>query len=45
MLVAHEYALDACRSNVCVVTLTVTDSTGQDASESIRMVYVDLTPD
>jgi hypothetical protein len=45
VLVAHDYSVDACRSNVCVVTLTVNDSTGQSASSSIRMVYVDLTPD
>jgi hypothetical protein len=43
--VAHEYGFDACRSNACLVTLTVTDSTGHNASASIRMVYVDLTPD
>ena len=42
--VAHEYARDAC-GNICVVTLTVTDSTGQSASASLRMVFVDLTPD
>jgi hypothetical protein len=42
--IAHEYAQDGC-SNTCVVILTVTDATGQSASASMRMVFVDLTPD
>ena len=41
---AHEYARDAC-GNICVITLTVTDSTGQSGSASIRMGFVDVTPD
>jgi hypothetical protein len=42
--IAHEYTRDACGS-ICVITLTVTDSTGQSGSSSIRMGFVDLTPD
>jgi hypothetical protein len=45
--VAHEYAAHGinCASNICVITLTVTDSAGQSHSDSIRMVFVDQTPD
>jgi len=45
--VAHDYssayASDACTP--CMITVTVTDSAGQSSSESIRMVFVDVTPD
>ena len=49
--VAHAYAPGGagCSSigngNVCVITLTVTDSAGQSASDTMRMVFVDQTPD
>ena len=42
--IAHEYTRDAC-SNICAVTLTLTDSMGQSGSASIRMGFVDQTPD
>jgi hypothetical protein len=37
----HDYGLGC----FCVVTLTVTDSAGQNHSDTIRMVFLDLTPD
>jgi len=44
--VAHDYSLLGCLgTGVCPVTLTVTDSAGQSASETIVMVRVDQTPD
>ena len=42
--VAHEYGA-GCPDNVCVVTLTVTDAAGQSGSVSMRMAFLDLTPD
>ena len=41
--VAHDYT-PGC-GGICVITLTVTDSAGQSASSSLRMVFVDQTPD
>jgi hypothetical protein len=32
-------------TNLCVVTLTVTDSAGQSATDTLPMGFVDLTPD
>jgi hypothetical protein len=51
--VAHAYAPSgtSCTavvngiSNVCVITLTVTDASGQSDSDTMRMVFVDQTPD
>jgi hypothetical protein len=48
--VSHEYARGpggaVCgSSSMCVVTLTVTDSAGQSHSETIRMVFLDQSPD
>jgi hypothetical protein len=49
--VAHEYlhspsgAVCGAQSSMCVVTLTVTDAAGQSASETIRMVFLDQSPD
>jgi hypothetical protein len=49
--VAHEYVRsplgEVCGSgsSTCVVTLTVTDSAGQSASETMRMVFLDQSPD
>jgi hypothetical protein len=37
------YASGACMP--CVITLTVTDSAGQSSSMSLRMVFVDVSPD
>lgn len=35
----------ACPDLVCVVTLKVTDAADQSGSVSMRMVFVNLTPD
>ena len=54
--IAHEYSRDPsgaikCAavvnsiSNVCVITLTVTDSAGQSHSDAMPMVFIDQTPD
>lgn len=40
---AHDYAGTECLP--CVITLTVTDSTGQASSASLRMVFLDQSPD
>ena len=43
--VTHQYLRDACPSYICVVTLTVTDAAGQSHSDTLLMVYLDLSPD
>jgi hypothetical protein len=52
--IAHEYPRDYTSScggvvnsnnNVCVITLTVTDSAGQSHSDTMAMVFIDHTPD
>jgi len=42
--IAHEYAFESCQ-NLCVITLTVTDSAGQSHAESIVMYFLDQSPD
>ena len=42
--IAHEYDRFGC-FDICVITLTVTDSTGQSDSVSLRMVFMDVSPD
>ncbi len=41
---AHDYSLAGC-PNLCVITLTVTDSAGQSGSESLVMYFLDVNPD
>ena len=41
---AHDYSLAQC-PNLCVITLTVTDSAGQSGSESLTMYFLDVNPD
>jgi len=40
--VAHAYSSAGC--DICVITLTVTDSAGRSNSVSMRMVFMDLSP-
>ena len=48
---AYAFALGGCTGvfngipNICVVTLTVTDSAGQSATDVLPMGFVDVTPD
>lgn len=42
--VAHPYD-HRCDGSICLVTLTVTDAAGQSGSVSMRMYFLDLTPD
>jgi hypothetical protein len=41
--VSHDYSSAVCLP--CVITLTVTDAAGQSSSKSMKMVFLDLTPD
>ena len=43
--VAHDYSRDACAIDACMITLTVTVAAGQSGSVSMRMVFLDVTPD
>jgi hypothetical protein len=45
--ITHDYVSGSCSgaTNVCMITLTVTDSAGQSHSESIVMAFIDQTPD
>jgi hypothetical protein len=41
--VSHDYSSAVC--SPCVITLTVTDASGQSGSMSMKMAFVDVTPD
>lgn len=43
--ITHDYSHDSCPSYICMITLTVTDAAGQSHSNTLRMVFLDLSPD